>query len=130
MGIVKIPSCSKIMAFSNNCLLFLFSWERGFLIDSGSTAPVGSHQCYITSKWSWVRKRTHCLAILWCYMAYLLWTTLLCDSIISKASSLCYCYNSGVVVILLWIYGKQAKSTYMYVLCIIYTMHALMIRGW
>ena len=24
----------KSYAFSNNCLLFLFSWERGFLIDS------------------------------------------------------------------------------------------------
>ena len=39
-----------------------------------------------------------------------------------------YCYNSGVVAILLWIYGMQAKSTYMYVLCII-AMHALVIRG-
>ena len=38
---VKIPSCSRVMAFSNNCPLFLFSWERGFLIGSGSTGPSG-----------------------------------------------------------------------------------------
>ena len=32
----------------------------------------------------------------------------------SKASNLCYCYNSSVVAILLCIYGMQAKSTLYY----------------
>ena len=39
MEIVKIPSRSRVMAFSNNCPLFSFSWERGFSIGSCSTGP-------------------------------------------------------------------------------------------
>ena len=30
MAIVKIPFCSRVMGFSNNRPLFLFSWEREF----------------------------------------------------------------------------------------------------
>ena len=41
VAIVKIPSRSRVMTFSNNCLLFLFLWERRFSIGSGSTGPVG-----------------------------------------------------------------------------------------
>ena len=41
--IVKTPH-SRVMAFSNNCLLFLFSWERGFLIgNSGTGEPLMLH---------------------------------------------------------------------------------------
>ena len=36
-GVVKNPGCSKVMAFSNKYLLFLFSWERGFLMGSNVT---------------------------------------------------------------------------------------------
>ena len=37
MGVVKNPCHSKVMAFSNKCLLFLFLWERGFLMGSSVT---------------------------------------------------------------------------------------------
>ena len=37
MAIVKIPFCLKVMGFTNNRILFLFSWEKGFLIDSSGT---------------------------------------------------------------------------------------------
>ena len=37
MTIVKIPFQSRVMGFSNNRLLFLFSWERGFLTDNSGT---------------------------------------------------------------------------------------------
>ena len=44
MAIVKIPFCSRVMGFSNNCLLFLFSWERGFSIgNSGIGEPSTLH---------------------------------------------------------------------------------------
>ena len=32
VAIEKIPFCSRVMAFFNNRLLFLFPWERGFAI--------------------------------------------------------------------------------------------------
>ena len=32
MAIVKIPFHSRVIGFSNNHLLFLFSWERGFSV--------------------------------------------------------------------------------------------------
>ena len=37
VAIVKIHFRSRVMGFSNNCLLFLFSWERGFLIGNSGT---------------------------------------------------------------------------------------------
>ena len=37
MGVVKNSCCSKVMAFSNKWLLFLFLWERGFLMGSSVT---------------------------------------------------------------------------------------------
>ena len=37
MAIVKIPSRSRVMTFSNNRLLFLLTWERGFSIGNGGT---------------------------------------------------------------------------------------------
>ena len=37
MAIVKIPFRLRVMGFSNNRLLFLFSWERGFLTGSSGT---------------------------------------------------------------------------------------------
>ena len=37
MGVEKNPCRSKVMAFSNKCLLFLFSWERGFSMGSSVT---------------------------------------------------------------------------------------------
>ena len=41
---MKIPFHSRVMGFSNNCLLFLFSWERGFLIgNSGTGEPSTPH---------------------------------------------------------------------------------------
>ena len=44
MAIVKIPFRSRVMAFSNNRLLFLFSWERGFSIgNSGTVEPSTLH---------------------------------------------------------------------------------------
>ena len=36
-GVVKNPCHLKVMAFSNNCLLLTFSWERGFSMGSGVT---------------------------------------------------------------------------------------------
>ena len=42
--IVKIPFRSRAMAFSNNYLLFLFPWERGFAIgNSGTGNPSTLH---------------------------------------------------------------------------------------
>ena len=44
MAIVKIPFCSRVMDFSNYCLLFLFSWERGFSTgNSGTGEPSTLH---------------------------------------------------------------------------------------
>ena len=64
MAIVKIPSHSRVTAFSNSGILFLFSWKRGFLIGSGNTGPVGSHQCCIMSRLSPVRKCTHWIRLM------------------------------------------------------------------
>ena len=44
VAIVKFPFCSRAMGFSNNRLLFLFSWERGFSTGNSSTAePLTLH---------------------------------------------------------------------------------------
>ena len=44
MAIVKIPFRSRVMGFSNNRLLFLFSWERGFSAgNSGTEEPSTLH---------------------------------------------------------------------------------------
>ena len=44
VAIVKIPFRSRVMGFSNNCLLFLFSWERGFSTGSSGTGePLTLH---------------------------------------------------------------------------------------
>ena len=44
VAIVKIPFCSRVMGFSNNCLLFLFPWERGFSTsDSDTVEPSMLH---------------------------------------------------------------------------------------
>ena len=37
VAMVKIPFRSRVMAFSNNRLLFLFPWERGFVIGNSGT---------------------------------------------------------------------------------------------
>ena len=37
VAIEKIPFRSRVMAFSNNRLLFLFSWERGFSTGNSDT---------------------------------------------------------------------------------------------
>ena len=37
VAIVKIPFRSRVMGFSNNCLLFLFSWERRFSTGNSGT---------------------------------------------------------------------------------------------
>ena len=37
VAIEKIPFRSRVMAFSNNRLLFLFSWERGFSTGKSDT---------------------------------------------------------------------------------------------
>ena len=37
VAIVKIPFRSRVMGFSNNRLLFLFSWERGFSTGNSGT---------------------------------------------------------------------------------------------
>ena len=61
--IVKNPFRLRVMAFSNNRLLFLFPWERGFAIgNSGTqlaTAVLGIHRRYTMSKRPLVRKYTH-----------------------------------------------------------------------
>ena len=45
MAIVKIPFRLRVMGFSNNHLLFLFPWERGFSTgNSGTEEP--SMLCY------------------------------------------------------------------------------------
>ena len=44
VAIVKNPFRSRAMAFSNNRLLFLFQWERGFAIgNSGTGDPLTLH---------------------------------------------------------------------------------------
>ena len=44
-AIVKIPFCLRVMGFSNNHLLFLFSWGRGFSTDNSDTGePSTLHQ--------------------------------------------------------------------------------------
>ena len=37
VAIVKIPFHSRVMGFSNNRLLFLFPWERGFSTGNSGT---------------------------------------------------------------------------------------------
>ena len=37
VAIMKIVFRSRVMAFSNNRLLFLLPWERGFVIDNSGT---------------------------------------------------------------------------------------------
>ena len=44
VAIVKIPFHSRAMAFSNNCLLFLFPWERGFAIGNSGTGDPSMQQ--------------------------------------------------------------------------------------
>ena len=48
----KIPFHSRVMAFSNNRLLFLFSWERGFSIGNGGTVEPSAlhHELTISSE--------------------------------------------------------------------------------
>ena len=36
VAIVKIPFRLRVMAFFSNCPLFLFLWERGFLIGNSA----------------------------------------------------------------------------------------------
>ena len=44
VAIVKILFRSRVMGFSNNCLLFLFPWERGFSTgNSGTVEPSMQH---------------------------------------------------------------------------------------
>ena len=44
VAIVKIPFRSRVIGFSNNRLLFLFPWERGFAIgNSGTGDPSTLH---------------------------------------------------------------------------------------
>ena len=44
VAIVKIPFRSRVIGFSNNRLLFLFSWERGFSTsNSGTEEPSTLH---------------------------------------------------------------------------------------
>ena len=44
MAIVKIPFRLRVMGFSNDRLLFLFSWERGFSNgNSGTGEPLTLH---------------------------------------------------------------------------------------
>ena len=44
VAIVEILFHSRVMAFSNNCLYCLFSWERGFSIgNSGTVEPSTLH---------------------------------------------------------------------------------------
>ena len=44
VAIVKIPFRLRVMSFSNNHLLFLFSWERGFSTgNSGTGEPSTLH---------------------------------------------------------------------------------------
>ena len=54
VAIMKIPFRSKAMAFSNNRLLFLFPWERGFAIGNSGTqlaaVVLGIHRRYTMSK--------------------------------------------------------------------------------
>ena len=50
-GVEKNPCRSKVMAFSNKCLLLSFSWERGFLMGSGvteCTEPLTLHNEFLT----------------------------------------------------------------------------------
>ena len=42
MRISENPSHSKVIAFSNKCLMLSFSWERGFSIGSGVTKFTGA----------------------------------------------------------------------------------------
>ena len=62
VAIVKSPFHSRAMAFSNNRLLFLFPWERGFAIGNSGTqlaaVVLGIHRHYTMSKRSLVRKYT------------------------------------------------------------------------
>ena len=74
VAIVKIPFHLRAMAFSNNRLLFLFPWERGFAIgNSGTqlaTVVLGIHRRYTMSKRSLVRKYMHILiTFMVCVMA-------------------------------------------------------------
>ena len=63
VAIVKIHFRLRAMAFSNNRLLFLFPWERGFVIGNIgtqlATVVLRIYRRYTMSKRSLVRKYTH-----------------------------------------------------------------------
>ena len=64
VAIVKIPLISfESYGFSNNRLLFLFPWERGFAIGNSGTqlaaVVLGILRRYTMSQRSLVRKYTH-----------------------------------------------------------------------
>ena len=48
MVTVKIPFRLRVMGFSNNHLLVLFSWEKQFL--TGNSGTEDSSRCYTTSR--------------------------------------------------------------------------------
>ena len=77
MVIVKVPSYSRVMVFSNNCLLFLFSWKRGFLI--GSAVVLESSMLH--HKWTISGGEMHLLIsyimVLWLIIIWLLQIVLL-----------------------------------------------------
>ena len=50
MGVVENPCHSKVMAFSNKCVLLLFSWERGFSMGSSVTECTWAIN---TTQWVW-----------------------------------------------------------------------------
>ena len=63
VAIVKIPFSSRAMAFSNNRLLFLFPWERGFSSGNSGTrlATVVLHPSALHHKQTILGKEIHTL---------------------------------------------------------------------
>ena len=116
VAIVKIPFRSRVICFSNNRLLFLFSWERGFststVRNSGTKEPSTLHYeqtIYGEEMHTLITFMLSVMASNIQWMAYrLIYNPLitleamhvrLCAVLLysSKASSLCYTVNSGVV---------------------------------
>ena len=113
MAIVKIPFRSRVMGFSNNCLLFLFSWERELSTgNSGTEEPSTLHyeqtiscekmHTLITFMLSVMASNIYWMAYKLIYnplIDYIRSHVRLCAVLLysSKASSLCYTVNSGVV---------------------------------
>ena len=132
MAIVKIPFRLRVMGFSNNRLLFLFSWEREFSTgNSGTEKPLALHHEQTISieemhtlitlnLWLalWLLIYSGWLInsfIIHCMVDYIRSHVCLCTVLLySKASNLCYLLTVGRYTVAckpkLYVYALMMES--------------------